>query len=327
MMPQRSTYPSTPSSIPSNSYDPIPLSPSSPRQLPKLRLMLSSSTPWRPTRGHKRHREEDIEIDGEDYSREEKRPTIKLKFRNPVPSQTSFSSSRKEAHPHTHTTLTSTPTYISSFGSIGESSSSSSRMDIDSTSRPSTPTPNLDPQGPVTKRPRSHSTSSSIVGLLMDETDTTPSSPVDTTSNSIATIPSTPNLSTASKSHSHSHIHVPSPLASTPILGVPLEPPSFNRAISDPSPCGSFARDIDMTQSLSPGPGPIDSKLTKTRHKLFMAEVEALGTEMNNVFKLGYGRGMGRGLAAGGRGPSKLRSRVQTHNQGRRDTRDMDVDE
>ncbi|WWD07796.1 hypothetical protein V865_005900 [Kwoniella europaea PYCC6329] len=317
-----STYSSTPTTMSSTTYDPTPLSPSSPRQLPKLRLMLSTSTTWKPTRGHKRHREDSIEVEGEDQPREEKRPTIKLKFRNPTPS----SSIKKE--PPAHTTLTSTPTYISSFG---ESSGSSSRMDIDTTSRPSTPTPtlNYDTQsGPVTKRPRSYSNSSSIIGLLVDETDTTPSSPIDgNTSNHTTIIPSSPNLSSSNKSHSH--IHIPSPLASTPILGVPLEPPSLSRAVSDPSPSSSFSRDIDMNPSPTFTPGPIDGKLTKTRHKLFMAEVEALGTEMNNVFKLGYGRGMGRalGVGVGGRGPSRLRSGLQTQTGGHKDWKSMEVDE
>ncbi|WWD00459.1 hypothetical protein V866_007374 [Kwoniella sp. B9012] len=309
-----STYSSTPTTMSSSTYDPTA------RQLPKLRLMLSTSTPRKPTRGHKRHREDSIEVEGEDQPREEKRHTIKLKFRNPTPS----SSIKKE--PIAHTTLSSTPTYISSFG---ESSAASSRMDIDTTSRPSTPTPSYDTQGgPVTKRPRSYSNSSSIIGLLVDETDTTPSSPIDrNTSTSAPMIPSTPNLSSSNKSHSH--IHIPSPLASTPILGAPLEPPSLSRAVSDPSPSSSFSRDIDMNPSPTFTPGPIDGKLTKTRHKLFMAEVEALGTEMNNVFKLGYGRGMGRalGVGVGGRGPSRLRSGLQTQTGEHKDWKSMEVDE
>ncbi|OCF58931.1 hypothetical protein L486_03424 [Kwoniella mangroviensis CBS 10435] len=308
----------------STTYDPTPLSPSSPRQLPKLRLMLSTSTTRKPSRGHKRHREDSIEVEDEDQPREEKRPTIKLRSRNPTPS----SSIKTKKDSPAHTTLTSTPTYISPFGEL---SGSSSRMDIDTTSRPSTPTPtlNYDTQsGLVTKRPRSYSNSSSIIGLLVDETDTTSSSPIDGNGSTSATIiPSTPNLSSSNKPHSH--IHIPSPLASTPILGVPLEPPSLSRAVSDPSPSSSFSRDIDMNPSPVLTPGPIDGKLTKTRHKLFMAEVEALGTEMNNVFKLGYGRGMGRalGVGVGGRGPSRLRSGLQAQIGGHKDWKSMEVDE
>ncbi|WWC87016.1 uncharacterized protein L201_001899 [Kwoniella dendrophila CBS 6074] len=306
-------------------YD-SPISPSKPRQQTKIRLLLSGGSSPNPntvvpqykTRGHKRHRDIDNR-DSDEEAREEKRPIIKLKFRNPSSSLSSkFSnSSNKDAKT---TNLTNIPTYVTFPYSTESSTPSTSRMDIDT--RPSTPTN----ESSSTRRPRSHSTSSSIVGLLVDETDTAPSSPIDTTPPSLAHLtPASPNSSTSNKSLHPPYI--PSPLASTPILAdSPTMPHPFNRAISDPS-SQSSTRDTDSSMTLTPGPLDTNprTQLMKTKHKLFMAEMEALSTEMTNVFKLGYGRGMGRGVGGGPRGPSRLRSGTQEQENYREDN--MEVDE
>ncbi|WRT64887.1 uncharacterized protein IL334_001823 [Kwoniella shivajii] len=287
-----SAFPHAPSS--SNTLAPSKfdssISPSSPRQLPKLRSMFTATqSSWKPT-GQKRHRDaENREDPGE--TREVKRPIIKLKVKKCI-SQTQ-PEPKKEV-----------PVSIPFL-----SDTSSCPMEVET--RPSTPSS----ESPIAKRPRSHS-NSSIVGLLFDERDSVSSSPIDK--------PGSPSASPPVVLKIPHPPHVSSPLASAPVFNVPLElPPNFrpfNKAISDPT----SAREID----LAPSPGQLESnpkiQLARTRQKMFLAEVEALGTEMNNVFKLGYGRGMGRAVSGGLRGPSRLRS--GTKDEKRHDER-MDIDE
>ncbi|WVR04540.1 hypothetical protein IAU60_001547 [Kwoniella sp. DSM 27419] len=152
---------------------------------------------------------------------------------------------------------------------------------------------------PPSRRPRSSSnaSSSSIVGLLVSEDESLSSpiesnAPVMTSSASALTVTNT----TASVKVNH-YPYTPSPLASIPINGSPLvQPPAF-QASRPVAPVSEHPVAVDGT--------PV-TVIAKARAK-FLMEVEALGTELNAVFKLGYGRGLGKGLS-NGRGPSKLSS-------------------
>ncbi|OCF37440.1 hypothetical protein I317_05259 [Kwoniella heveanensis CBS 569] len=306
---------------------------SSPRQPIKLRLMLAAQPKlWKP-KGQKRSREEDP-IDGTSWSGfaaqtqgtveadVQERTTVGIKFKKQkhhegTHNRTCLDSDEGEKY----TAQPSSSGRMFSFNfAVGQHNpastqsnavASSSKMTMDVDTRSSTPTN----ETPVAKRPRSHSTSSSIVGLLVSD-DEAPASPVDVTTSptlSIASLSSAPSSTNNNSKNSHPP-HVPSPLASSRITGVPLElPPAFASSgsgvkASSSGAAGSSAttREIEM---LTPGPSPLVegnpmTQLAKARAK-FLAEVEALGTEMNNVFKLGYGRALGRGVS-GSRGPSRL---------------------
>ncbi|WWC67834.1 uncharacterized protein I206_101751 [Kwoniella pini CBS 10737] len=308
----------------------LPYSPTSP---PKPRLWLEPHKytnfdielrpchhlrPSKP-RGCKRHREPTKDDVTPEEAELTTRPVIKLKFKRP--------NFHKNVHANKKP-VDGPPGFIPySPESSRRESSSSYRPHVEEEFQVSTqPNPNV----PPTKRARAHSGSSNLIGFYLSD-DSAPSSPVDTTSPSIAHMtPSTPTVSSANVNNNAYKVHPPyisSPLASTLISGAPSH---SHRATLDPSP--SSFRDIEMSELGSPFiPAQLDapnlhSQLLITRQKLFRieAEVESLATEVNNLFKLGYGRGMGRAVS-NGRGPSRLRNGAQGVRVKVED--DMEVDE
>ncbi|WVQ97947.1 hypothetical protein IAU59_005066 [Kwoniella sp. CBS 9459] len=352
--------PASPSSSPSHQYQHShsrPHSPSTsasmstPRQPIKLRLMLATQPKlWITKGGQKRSREDDVDHTsrGSTFAAQptqeevcQERKTVGIKAKK----QKSHTSHHERHHVEDDDasicavrTSSAGRTLNFGFGHDPDqqnpvASSSKTSMDIDT--RPSTPTSDL----PAAKRPRSHSTSSSIVGLLVSD-DESPPSPIDLTVSPTLSIASlSPGPATTNNVKSTHPPHVPSPLASSHITGVPLDiPPSFALTVASSGAISSGVSGMSAstrdTEMLTPGPSPLIegnpmTQLAKARAK-FLAEVEALGTEMNNVFKLGYGRALGRGVS-GNRGPSRLSvdaaKKVSKDDSGEAKSKDMDVDE
>ncbi|WWC59369.1 uncharacterized protein I303_101921 [Kwoniella dejecticola CBS 10117] len=305
-------------------HNPPPASPSKPRLWPEPHKYTDFDIDLLPgqrrvtrSRGHKRHREPSPPPPPQEEVEEEpeQRTVIKLKFRRP------FSTTETQPTP---------PVFIPYQPDYGRRQmpgyTGPHRPSIEPESRPPTPPPS---GCPPTKRSRAYSGSSNLIGIYTSD-DSAPPSPVDTTSPSLThRTPSTPTASSSGTSTNNHRVHpsyVPSPLASTPVVGRP--PSCHSRTRSDHSPAASS--DVEMGKHSSPSiSGPQDafnprSQLMRTRHKLFRSDDEALSTEMNNVFKLGYGRGMGRAMG-GARGPSRLRSGNQGAHAKKEE--EMDVDE
>ncbi|WWD22093.1 hypothetical protein CI109_106582 [Kwoniella shandongensis] len=284
---------------PSAAHSPS-MSPHASRPHPPVKVRLMAGAEQRPARiykskGHKRTRGEGSPSSATaSSSTESARPIIKLKFRNP----NRKASPVPEPAPPRENIFFKEPLFPTR-PSVSTSEASTSRVEI--TPRPVTPVIGE----PVAKRPRSYS-NSSIVGLLVSDDDKSPSTSV--AASPATTINHSSPPPTATKISFHSS-HVPSPLASAPLMGFDFDDVSRSIRTSSPTPMS----DVEMSSTLTPGPLNVEgnpmSQLAKARSK-FLAEVEALGAEMNNVFKLGYGRGMGRATAGGTRGPSRLRAGV-----------------
>ncbi|KAK8846848.1 hypothetical protein IAR55_005936 [Kwoniella newhampshirensis] len=293
--------------VPSTSQSPT-ISPHVPSRPVKLRLMLGTEQvrPLKP-KGHKRLRAQASPpaTPPASTSTESTRPIIKLKFRNPIsnPSASPEQPIVRESRTFKEPRCLPPPS----------SSDEVTGYRVEAASRPSTP----EMGEPIAKRPRSCS-NSSIVGLVVSEDDKSPANSTDASPSASMHQSSPPPASTKVLVHSP---HIPSPLASAPVMG--FDEVSRSIRTSSPTPMA----DVEMMH-LTPGPLNVDvnpmSQLAKARSK-FLAEVEALGTEMNNVFRLGHGRGMGRGVSGGVRGPSRLRAGVSEKISDDEDER-MDLD-